>query len=64
MDFIEQNFEELYATYRHERFFKSGLDACDHNNSLADGWKLTQDRFRVLKEFCGGSRHLFQESRL
>lgn len=54
IDIIEQEFEELQATYRRESSFRSVLDACDHNSSFTDAWKLTQDRFRFLQEFCGG----------
>jgi hypothetical protein len=30
------------------------LDACGPHTSFDEGWKLTQDRFCSLREFCGG----------
>jgi hypothetical protein len=54
IDIIEQEFAELQSAYHRERCFKVVLDACGPHTSFDEGWKLTQDRFCSLREFCGG----------
>ncbi|CAK9209291.1 unnamed protein product [Sphagnum troendelagicum] len=54
IDIIEQEFAELQSAYHRERCFKAVLDACGPHTSFDEGWKLTQDRFCSLREFCGG----------
>ena len=54
IDVIDQEFQELQSAYNRESSFKTVLDACDRHNSFEDGWKLAQDRFLTLREFCGG----------
>ena len=53
IDVIEQDFEELLSAYHRESSFKAVLDACGSHTSFEEGWKLTQDRFCFLREFCG-----------
>lgn len=54
IDVIDQEFQELQSAYNRESSFKTVLDACDRSTSFEDGWKLAQDRFLTLREFCGG----------
>ena len=50
---IEQEFEELQSACHRESSFKAVLDACGPYTSFEEGWKLTQDQFCFLREFCG-----------
>lgn len=62
IDIIEQEFAQLQSAYHRESSFKAMLDACGPHTSFKEDWKLTQDRFCFLQEFCGTrnsfSRHL------
>ena len=51
---IDQEFQELQWAYNRESSFKTVMDACDRHTSFEYGWKLAQDRFLTLREFCGG----------
>ena len=54
IDLIEQEFKELQSAYHRESSFKAVLDACGAHTSFEEGWKLNQDQFCFLREFCGG----------
>ena len=54
IDVIEQEFEELLSACSRESSFKAVLDACGPHTSFEEGWKLNQDQFCFLREFCGG----------
>ncbi|BBN17466.1 hypothetical protein MPTK1_7g14750 [Marchantia polymorpha subsp. ruderalis] len=54
IDIIEQEFAQLQSAYHRESSFKAVLDACGPHTSFKEGWKLIQDRFCFLREFCGG----------
>ena len=51
---IEQDFGELGSAYNREPSLKSALDQCNGRTTFEVGWNYVQERFKALKEFCGG----------
>jgi hypothetical protein len=56
---IELEHQLLRSAYLHERPFKEALDACDNKTSFQEGWHIVGERFRDLRNFCGGIATVF-----
>jgi hypothetical protein len=51
---IGKDFVDLLRAYREEKCFNRAVDDCtDSMTDFSAGWKVTNDRFRELRRFCG-----------
>lgn len=60
---IEQEFQQFQWNYNRERSFDEPMDRCDRHISFENSWKLAQNRFFKLREFCSGFTTSFSASR-